>query len=187
MHHHVELAAEVIENHHFVREHQQDIGIAELIRVGTIGQFGLDVAHGVVAEVTDQTTGELGQPIDIRHPIASLKGLDKGQRVLDGLLLDHHMVGSDRHLALAYAEYCPCRQADNGVTPPLLAALHRFEQVGVGRVGQLEVGGKRGVEVGQHLAHQRDAVVAGLGKRSELFRSHETSPSGQMERTNEKR
>ena len=37
------------------------------------------------------------------------------------------------------------------VAPEALAALHRFEQVGVGLVGQLQVDGERGVEIGKGL------------------------------------
>src|SRR5690606_41141081 len=63
-------------------------------------------------------------------------------------------------------------QADDGIAPPLLAALHGFEQVGVRLVGQREVEGKRGVEIGQRLERQRDAVVAFGGQTQEVFAGH---------------
>ena len=140
VHHHKQFSAEVIEHHDFIGKHQQDVGGTDQIRIGTLGQAWLDVAHSVVAEVADQAAGELRQTIHLRHLVTRLEGLDKGQWIGDRLLLDHHVVGDDGDLVTAYAEYRARRQADDGVTPPLLAALHRLEQVGVWRISQLEVG-----------------------------------------------
>jgi len=50
----------------------------------------------------------------------------------------------------------------------LLAAGDRLEQVGVRTVGELQVHRQRCVEVRQHLAHDRDAVVALRGERGEF-------------------
>ena len=51
-------------------------------------------------------------------------------------------------------------QADEGIAAEALAALHRFEQVGIGPVGELEVDRQRRVEVGEGFEVTRDAVVA---------------------------
>jgi len=49
-------------------------------------------------------------------------------------------------------------QADEGVAAETLAALHRFQQIGIGLVGQLEINRKRGVEIGKGFEDNRDAV-----------------------------
>src|SRR5207237_2820208 len=63
------------------------------------------------------------------------------------------------------------------VAPEALAADHRFQQVRAGPVGELEVDGKRRVEVREGLEAQRDSVVAGARKRQEFVFSH-GSPHG---------
>ena len=50
------------------------------------------------------------------------------------------------------------RQADEGVAPEPLAALHRLQQIGPGPVGELEVDGQGRVEIGEGLEDQRDAI-----------------------------
>jgi len=49
-------------------------------------------------------------------------------------------------------------QPDDGIAAPLLAALHRFEQVGIRPARELEIDAEGSVEVGEDLAHQGDAV-----------------------------
>src|SRR5690606_26715925 len=66
----------------------------------------------------------------------------------------------------------PCRQADDGVPAPGLPALDRLEKVGVWPVGELEVDRQGRIQVGVHLADQRDAVVA-LGRQGGEFSAAE--------------
>jgi hypothetical protein len=63
-------------------------------------------------------------------------------------------------------------QADDGVAAEALAALHGFEQVGVGRVGQLQVDRQRRVEIGKRFQRNGDTVVALRGQRVEFGFSH---------------
>src|SRR5690606_21577338 len=58
------------------------------------------------------------------------------------------------------------------IAAPFLAALHRLEQVGVRTFRQLEVDGKRRVEVGEDLARDGDAVEALKGQFSEAISGH---------------
>ena len=60
-------------------------------------------------------------------------------------------------------------QADDRITTEAFAAFDRFEQVGVRPVGELQIDRQRRVEVGQDLAHDRDAGVAVSGLLLELF------------------
>ncbi len=71
-------------------------------------------------------------------------------------------------------------QADHRVTAPLLAALHRFEQVRVGLVSQFQVDRQRRVEVGQGFTGQGNTVVAGSGQAQEFFAVHEWSRGKQQ-------
>ena len=60
MHHQEQRPAQVIEDHHFLGSHQQDIGHAQHILTGRRSQARLEVAHAVVTEVTHQATVETG-------------------------------------------------------------------------------------------------------------------------------
>src|SRR5882724_10445314 len=65
------------------------------------------------------------------------------------------------------------RQADEGIAAETLAALHRLEQIGIGLVGQLEVNGKRGIEIREGFEHNRDAVESLRGELREFLLSHD--------------
>jgi hypothetical protein len=68
-------------------------------------------------------------------------------------------------------------EADDGVAAEALAPLHGFEQVGVGRVGQLQVDGERGVEIRKGFEGNRDAVIALGGQGVEFGFGHGDSGS----------
>ena len=159
----VQLAGQVVKHHHGVGDHQQNVRIAQRIGVRAGRQLLLDVAHAVIAEVAHQTAIEARQAGNWRDLITLLEGLDKGQRVFAVVLLDHHVIDAYRDLVLVGTQHGAARQADDRVTPPLLAALHRLQQIGVRRVGQLQVQGQRGVEIRQGFDRHRDTVIAGSG------------------------
>ncbi|MNJ63736.1 hypothetical protein D3C77_596570 [compost metagenome] len=71
-----------------------------------------------------------------------------------------------------HAQYGAARQTDDRIAPPLFPALHRLEQVGIGRIGELEVQRQRRIEIGQRLERQRNAVVAFGGQAQEFFAGH---------------
>ena len=85
------LARQVIEHHHRIGDHQQDVRCTQWIMGGAVRQFLLDVAHTVIAEVANQATVEAWQPLQGRHVVAGLELLDEVQRVsaLMALYFDH--------------------------------------------------------------------------------------------------
>ncbi len=168
----MQLAGEVIEYHHRVGDHQQDIRRTQRVRVGTVAELTLDVAHTVVAEIAHQSAIEARQPFDRRNPVALLEGLDEGQRVLDLQAFRLDPIDGHPHLIAVNAQHGAARQSDDRVSPPLLTALDGFEQIGVRRVGQFQVQRQRGVEVGERLERQGDAVVAFVGQTQEFFAGH---------------
>ena len=135
-------------------------GRAYQVRVGTGTQARLDVAHRVVAEVTDQAAGEARHAGVIGDAEASLERREPRQRIGAARLLDQGAATLDGDALAAHSDQAAAGQADDGVTTPLLAALNGLEEVGVRTLGQLEVGAQGRVEVGEDLAHQRDAVIA---------------------------
>ena len=64
-------------------------------------------------------------------------------------------------------------QADDRIAAKTLAALHRFEQIGVGAIGQLEVDRERGIEIGKGLEGNGNAVVAFSGQPVENGFNHD--------------
>lgn len=135
-------------------------------------QARLDVADGLVAEVAHQAAVEARLVVQARHPEAGLEALDPRQGILDLHGAALLVVDEVAHGVAAHLDALAARQADDRVAPPLLAALHGLEQEGPGRIGQLQVGGERGVEVGQHLAGDRNTVVAGVGQLMEALGGH---------------
>jgi len=109
----VQLAGEVVEYHHGVGNHQQDIRCAQRIRVGAIAKFALDIAHAVVAEIADQPAVEARQAFDRRDAVALLEGFDEGQRILDltGLGLD--AIGGHADAVIPHAQHGAARQTDD--------------------------------------------------------------------------
>ena len=168
-----EPAGQVVEHRQFVGQQQVDVRHAERIGLVPAGfEPVLDIAHHVVAEVADQPAGEARQARQIGHPVAVDEVLHEAERVGRLAVLDLDLVTQHADVVATHDDARLRRQAENGVAAPALAALHRFEQIGVRRVGQLEIGGQRRVEVGQRLARDRNAVVAGAYERLELIVIH---------------
>jgi len=161
----VQAALEVVEHRHFFAQHEEDVGRVELIgqhaAVGQrAGQTRLDVTDALEAEVADQAAGERRQAVDFGHRVGGAQTFDLAQRV-------GHVAGFDQLAEVAHFQAvaaegvaAPCRQADDRMPAPGLAAFNGLEQIGLWAVGQLEVDRKRGVQIGQDLAHHRDAGVA---------------------------
>ena len=168
----VELAGEVVEHRQLLGQHQQDVRRVQHVVLVLVGEALLDIADGVVAEVAGQPAGEARQPRHRRGLEACLEVGDEIQRVGQAVLLDDLAVGFHRQQMGANPEHGARRQADEGVAPEALAAHHRFEQVGIGRVGELEVHRQRRFQVAGEFAHQRDAVVALAGEVEEFLFSH---------------
>ena len=159
----VQAALEVVEYGEFFRQHQEGIGCAELIRLVAASQARLDVADRFETEIADQPAGEGRQAGHARHAEAFAQAVHFGQGVGEFPRFDQLAVHPCFHRVAAEGEGARGRQADDGIAAPGLAALHRFEQVGMRTVGQFQVNRQRRVQVGQHLAHHGDAVMAGGG------------------------
>ena len=170
----VHAPAEVVEDDDLVRDHEQDVRGAQGVRTGAGGQARLDVANGIVAEIARQAAGKAGHALGGRgDPEAALEGADPGQGVRGLFLLDQPAVAPDPHLVSVHLEAGAAGQDQDGIAPPLLAAVDGLEEAGVGTPRQLEVGAQGGVQIGEDLADQGDAVVALGGEAAELFWGHD--------------
>ncbi len=172
VHDQVQFAAQVVEDHHLIGHHQQDVRGADPVRRAAVFQPLFDVAHGVVAEIADQAAVEAGQLRQVRGVEALLEVFDERQGIL-GLGLFHHLAVAVQFDPLPeHLEYLPAGQADDRVAPPFLPPLNRFEQVRVGAAGQFQIGAQGRVEIRQDLTVYGDAIEAGLGKLGELLGRH---------------
>ena len=121
---HIQLALEVVEHHHFVRHHQQNVRRADLVRLVQRAQARFHETHGLVAEITDQAAGKTRQAGDRRHAIPGLKSANVVERVFGVRPLDHPTVLFDGDGIALHPQQGPARQTDDRVTPPLLTALY---------------------------------------------------------------
>ncbi|MCY1280533.1 hypothetical protein D9M70_293200 [compost metagenome] len=174
----MQLAGQVVEHDHRVRDHQQDVRGAQWVRVRAVGQALLDIAHAVVAEIAHQAAVEARQAGDGRHLVAFLEVFDEGQRVFAVVAFHLDVIDADTDLRAMGAEHGAALQADDGVAAPLLAALHGLQQVGVRGIGELQVEGQGGIEIRQGLERKRNAVIALGGQTQEFFAGHD-QPRGQ--------
>ncbi|KOF54095.1 hypothetical protein AD428_09230 [Achromobacter sp. DMS1] len=99
VHHEVDAAGQVVDDDQLVHVHQHQVGRAAFHaggkRLDGRAEAGLDVAHGVVAEVARQAAAEARHARTQRHPEAGLVLLDEGQRValvgFGDLAVDQHL------------------------------------------------------------------------------------------------
>lgn len=92
----VHLARQVVEHHHRVGHHQQDIRYAQRVWVGAGAQALFYITHAVVAKVANQAAIETRQARDIGNFVAVLEGFNECQRVFD--LAAFHLDASCRML-----------------------------------------------------------------------------------------
>ncbi len=145
------LASQIVEDHHFVGNDQQDIRHLQFIRRRTVPQPGLHVAHRVVAEIAHQPTAKTGQIRGFHGAVTRLEVFDEGQGIVAVKGFEHLAVPFDAHLVAVNPEHGATGQTDHGITAPLLATLHGFEQIRIRTPGQFQVGGHRGLQVGEDL------------------------------------
>ena len=172
VHDQIQPALEVVEHRHFFRQQQEGVGRAELIGLALaveIGEARFDPADALETEITDQAAGEHRQFRQARHLVLRAQAVDFGQRVGELARFHRFAVFAHGEGVAAELEGAARRQADDGIAAPGFAAFHRFEQIGVRAVGQFQIDRQRRVEVGQHLAHHGNAVVAGGGELPEGF------------------
>ena len=154
--------AQRIEGHQFVGAHQQHIGRAQRIRLGGF-QARLEQAHAFVAEVADEAAGETRQRVVRRHPDGRRVATQPGDRIGCFQLLRHCAIDGHGDRVALDPDHLAGAEADERVAAPLRPAVHRFEQVGVWAVGQLQEGADRRIEVAGEFARQRDVGVVGHG------------------------
>ena len=135
-------AAQIVEHHHFFGHHQQDIRRADIVVTWRSAEAWLYVAHRVIAEVTHQTTTETLLALQWSNLIARLEGLYKYEGVVALQFLNDLAVGLYSDRLIHYTQHCATRQADDGETSPLLAALDRLEEISVQTTPEFEIGGQ---------------------------------------------
>jgi hypothetical protein len=141
----------------------------------------LDVANRVVREVAREPAREAQRGAGRRSAEALHVRVDESERIARLLAADHGSIAHHAHHLAADLDRLARRQAHDRIAPEALAADHRFQQVGAGRVGELEIDGERRIEVREGLEVQRNSVEAGAAKRQEFVFSH-GSPHGSFER-----
>jgi D-serine deaminase-like pyridoxal phosphate-dependent protein len=95
-------------------------------------QAGFDIADGVIAEATDQTTAEARQAGGRRGAKALHVLADEVERVGVVFAFGDAIAVENQYLMRIDDDPRRTGQADDRVAAKALAALHRFEQVGVG-------------------------------------------------------
>ncbi len=176
VHHQRQLARQVIDNCQFLGQQQHDVRCAERIGLVDLAQLGFDVAHGVVTEQADQPAAKPRQSGHVRHLEARIELGDECHRVGIVAPFGDAIAGDRQHRATIHRNAGSRSEPDEGIAAEALAALHGFEQVGVWRVGQLDVDRQRRVEIGKGLERHRDAVVAQTGEAIELgFVDHDST------------
>ena len=127
MHDQIQLTAQVVEHDHFLRHHQQDVRQLQRVCLVRGGQTRFDIANRVITKVTDQATGKLGQARRRRDFKRLLIMLDPGQRVLDNFFLLEDVILIQANSFSVNTDHLGTGQTDDGVSRPLLTALHGFE------------------------------------------------------------
>ena len=169
IHDEVQLAGEVVENRHLLGLQQHDVGRAQRVGLGRPArQLRFDIAHDFVAEHAHQSAGAARQVGQRPGTIAIQVGADEFQRVGGLRLLDHLVIADHLHVMVAHHQAGARRQADERIAAEALAAHHRFEQVAVGTVGELQVDGQRRIEIGEGLDHHGNAIETCSGKAVEF-------------------
>ena len=166
-------ARDVVEDHHVRGDHEQDVRRVHVVRRRRVRKPPLHVAHGVVAEVAHQSAEEARQVRQVWHHETLGKRFDGGKGIVRVLSVDHAPVLQRGEGVASNAQHGARGQADDGIARPLLAALRRrFEQIGIGRVGELQIGGERRLQVREDLEDDRDVGKALAGKGVEFLLVH---------------
>jgi hypothetical protein len=116
------------------------------------------VAHRVIRKA-GEPAAEARQTGARRGAVTAQELADERERIAI-VPLDDDAVVVDLDRGAARADADLRRQPDERVATEPLAADDRFQQERPGLVGELDVEGKRGVEVGERLEDERDAVIA---------------------------
>ena len=136
---------------------------------GTVGQIKRRMPvrdlfhepHHVVAEKTDSAAVEPGQAGALLTENEASSFLQFSQRIDAGRSVGAAGLAGifNAHQVAKTGEGQQGIKTDKGITPPFLAALHGFEEKGVGIIaGNLGKDGQRGVEIGDDGSMNRDKI-----------------------------
>jgi len=146
------------------------------------GEPMLDIAHGVIAEITNETAAEPRKAGVLRHLESPEVVVDVGERIA-GLRAGDRLLAAKLGTCVAtHLDARPRRQTDERIAAETLAADNGFQQITVGPVGKLEVNGERRIEVREGLDHHRYPVITGTCEPVEFNFSHESLQHGKTER-----
>ena len=155
----------MVEGQHLVKKEQAGVGNAELV-LGACGQ-ALDLAHGIVGKEADGAGGKRGQARQPRGLVAAERVAQHGEDV--ALHAGGFAALGDGDFAAARHNALEGREADEGVTAHLLAALDRFQEKALAlRPGRAQEGRNRGFQVGHERAANGDERVR-PGQSQELL------------------
>src|SRR4051812_37897029 len=183
VHDQIQLARKIVDHRKLLGQQQQDIRAIERIGLGHRRELVLDIAHRLVTEHANQPAAEARQPRYHGRTKARLARRHELERILVLRLLHQLIVAILRAAVPAHFEPRVGRQADERVASEPLAALHGFEEVRPRTVGELEVDGKRSVEVSEGFQHQRDTRVTLGRKLPEIRLGHDPSTKNVLLKT----
>ena len=175
VHHQRQFSRKVVDDGDLLGQHQQYVGRAQRIRRRGMRKARLDIAHRVVAEAADQPAAETRQAGQGRHLEALEISVDERQRIARVGALGDAVARQYQDGPAAHVDARGRGEPDEGIAAEALAALHRFEQIGIGLVGQLEIDRQRRIEIGEGLEHHGDAVETLRGEALEFDFSHDCS------------
>jgi hypothetical protein len=164
----------MVERRQLTDDGQDGVGLAQVVR-RHVGQV-LDLAHHVVAEITDESAVQRWQVGEVGRVDGVEDGLEGGQHpVVAGDSATGQFVeierSPDRDLVALGHKGSQWVATDEGVAAPPFATLDRLEQeaAGVARPDDLQESGHRGDSVGHQLTPHRDYPV-GAGQLAEALR-----------------
>src|SRR6266567_142371 len=178
------LSGQVIDHRQLFGQQQQDLGdIGELAagRGRRRCKPRLDMPHRVVGEVASEPAAEAGQSGDRCGAIPALEPGNEIERVA-GVALGNALAVIHLDVATTRTDARRRGQAYERIAAETLAADNRLEQERERAVRELDVERKRGIEVGERLEDERDAVIALRGQRASYERrqQRQSSPSAQI-------
>ena len=172
--HQDQLLPEVVKGDDLVEEHQ--VHVPELLRILCLPLCrGLLIGQVIVGEIPYQASGEGGEVVEFR---AFVVRQDLPQ--IGGGILGPEGQAPHLHLPVQAGDLQLRVEAQEGVPPPLLPAVHGFQDVAVGGdVFQLFQGLDGSADVREQLAaHRQDLVGPGLRDGSDLLQARSDVHTG---------
>src|SRR6266567_7367106 len=171
------LSGQVIDHRQLFGQQQQYLGdIGELAagRGRRRCKPRLDMPHRVVGEVASEPAAEAGQS---GHRCGAIPALEPGNEIerVAGVALGNALAVIHLDVATTRTDARRRGQAYERIAAETLAADNRLEQERERAVRELDVERKRGIEVGERLEDEWDAVIALRGQRAEFGFGHDAS------------